>query len=279
MKISVIVPTYKPQEYLFTCLESLANQTFQKEDFEIILVLNGCSEPYQTEIETFIANKMSHMNVYFIHSLQAGVSNARNVALSCAKGEYVTFIDDDDFVSPSFLEEMFYIASNDTISLCYPYAFIDGDMTQLPSALTTHYIDRAKFGKQKYTKARKFFSGPCMKLIPRDYVREYKFDTSLSNGEDCLFMFMISKSFKYVDFASTQAIYYRRYRDNSAVTTKQPLKYLLSNWLNVMFQYTRIYFKNPMSYNLMFYITRMLGALKNILSIERKVVQTYRNGR
>ena len=103
MKISIIIPTYKPQSYLWECLSSLSNQTFPKEDYEILLVLNGCENPYKLEIESFISKRSSNVNIQLIHTLDAGVSNARNIALSYVKGEYVTFIDDDDFVSPLFL--------------------------------------------------------------------------------------------------------------------------------------------------------------------------------
>lgn len=51
MKISVIIPTYKPKAYLWECLDSLVAQTFAKKDFEVLLVLNGCLEPYRSEIE------------------------------------------------------------------------------------------------------------------------------------------------------------------------------------------------------------------------------------
>ena len=278
MKISIIIPTYKPQSYLWECLSSLSNQTFPKEDYEILLVLNGCENPYKLEIESFISKRNSNVNIQLIHTLDAGVSNARNIALSYVKGEYVTFIDDDDFVSPLFLEEMYSKASSDTLALCYPYAFIDGDMTQLPFPLTSHYVERVKFGKQKYIKARKYFSGPWMKLIPSSFVKNFTFDTSLANGEDCLYMFLISRYFKYVDFTSPQAIYYRRYRNNSAITTKRSLRNLLSNWGKVMLKYTQIYLKSPQSYNMIFYFTRMLGALKNILNIEQRFIQTHKCG-
>ena len=107
MKISVIIPTYKPQNYLWECLESLKMQTFPKGDFEIILVLNGCNEPYYSHIEDYLSLNMSDNVVNFIHVEQGGVSNARNVALNCARGEYIAFVDDDDFISPSYLEELY----------------------------------------------------------------------------------------------------------------------------------------------------------------------------
>ena len=79
--ISVIIPTYKPQAYLWECLDSMVAQTFPKEEFEVILVLNGCSEPYKRDIEQYISPKMGSMHVQFIHTEEGGVSNARNMGI------------------------------------------------------------------------------------------------------------------------------------------------------------------------------------------------------
>ena len=190
MNISVIIPTYKPQNYLWECLESLVAQTFPKEDFELILVLNGCTEPYKSAIENYIAEKMCGMNVNFIHTAIGGVSNARNLALNQVKGEFVTFIDDDDFVSPRYLELLYEKADAETISLCYPYAFNDADSKQIHYSITDAYDLLNVYGKQRYLNARKFFSGPWMKLIPNSFINDRRFDDRFVNGEDSLFMFL-----------------------------------------------------------------------------------------
>lgn len=267
MKISVIIPTYKPQPYLWECLDSLVNQTFPKKDFEIILVLNGCDEPYKSEIDNYIASKMQGMNVNFIHTEQGGVSNARNIALDNAKGEYVTFIDDDDFVSPSYLEELFEKASPDTISLCYPYAFKDGDtskqMNYDKSKVFNKYV--LKEDIKLTSKVRKFFSGPWMKLIPMSFIQKRRFDTRFKNGEDSIFMFLISDKIKKIKFTSKNAIYYRRFRQNSAYTFKRNRLSVMKNSFNMIMCYTRIYFSSPFNYSLNFFITRLLGSIKSIV--------------
>ena len=85
MKISVIVPTYKPQTYLWECLDSIYNQTFPKSDYELVLVLNGCNEPYNTQIKEWLLNH-SDLHVQYFQTDEGGVSNARNIALDNAKG-------------------------------------------------------------------------------------------------------------------------------------------------------------------------------------------------
>lgn len=265
MKISVIIPTYKPKEYLWECLDSLVKQSFKKEDFEVILVLNGYIEPYKSAIEDYIAENMRNMNVKFICTSQVGVSNARNIALNAAKGEYISFIDDDDFVSPNYLRELYNKVSYDTISLCYPYAFTDGDISQVKYKITDSYDKRVKFGKQSYMRTRKFFSGPCMKLIPMTFIQDRRFDIRFKNGEDSLFMFVISDNFKWVNFTSKNAIYYRRHREGSAVALKRSWNKIIQNQVNLIINYTKIYFGNPFKYDLGFFLTRVIAAIYSMI--------------
>lgn len=269
VEISVIIPTYQPQYYLWDCLNSLANQTFPKKDFEIILVLNGIKEPYKSNIDSFIAAKMKGFNINFIYTEIKGVSNARNIALDNVKGKYVAFIDDDDFISPNYLKELYKNVNEKVISLCYPYAFNDGDLTnQLQYSLTNVYNKyHNKTNISISTQVRKYFSGPCMKLIPMNFIKNRRFDIRFTNGEDSLFMFLISNKFQYFTFTHQDAIYYRRYRINSAFTRKRNRKDIVKNELRRMWQYTSIYFRAPAYYNLNFYLTRMFGAIKSMFYV------------
>ena len=265
MKISVIIPTYKPQAYLWECLDSLVTQTFPKENFEVILVLNGCTEPWKSQIEEYISQRMQGMTIVFIHTERGGVSNARNIALDAAKGEYVTFIDDDDLVSPKYLEELYHQVSPDTISLCYPYAFNDGKIEKQLSSygVTDAYNYCIEHKCNKLTSmVRKYFSGPCMKLIPMSFIHDRRYDVRFKNGEDSLFMFLISDKIKKVAFTSKDAIYYRRYRDNSAYTRSKTKRENIANKMNMIKAYISIYLRKPQKYSLLFFITRLLGTLR-----------------
>ena len=267
MKISVVIPTYKPGEYIRECLDSLEAQTFPKGDFEVIIVLNGCKEPYYTQLKDYISK--SKVNYNFIQTDEGGVSNARNIALDNVKGEFVTFIDDDDLVSPLFLEELYLKSSFDTIALCYPYAFKDGDIkrTELPYVKTSIFKELASIGsKLAYPRTRKFFSGPWMKLIPMSFIHERRFDCNFKNGEDCLFMFLISDKFKWVNFTTINAIYYRRIRKNSANFGKRSIAERVKNSILLIKEYIKIYCSNIGTYNFNFFITRILGAVKSVLA-------------
>lgn len=262
--ISVIIPTYKPQEYLWECLDSLVNQTLDKSMFEVILVLNGCGEPWKRMIEEYITARLSDIIVNFIHTKHGGVSNARNLALDVAKGEYVTFIDDDDYISPTYLEEMLALSDNNTMVIAKPIAFWDESRIVKEYRITREYNRCAPKGRQKSYNARKFFSGPWMKLIPMSYIQDRRFDVGFKNGEDSLFMFLISDKFKDVVFTSENAIYYRRIRENSATTMNRTRWQMIENSLKVMKVMTTIYFSCPLSYNFSFYFTRLLGSIHSM---------------
>lgn len=263
MKISVIVPTYKPQAYLWECLDSIYNQTLQKSDYELVIVLNGCKEPYNTQILDWLS-KHKDLNEQFFQTDLGGVSNARNIALDNANGEYVTFIDDDDLISTAYLKELYEKAAPDTVSLCYPYAFNDGKIErQLPYGITDAYnycIDH-KCNKLS-SMVRKYFSGPCMKLIPISFIQDRRFDVRFKNGEDSLFMFLISDKTKKFAFTSKDAVYYRRYRDNSAYTRSKTKREIIANKTSLIKAYISIYLRKPQKYSLLFFITRLLGTLR-----------------
>ena len=264
MKISIIIPSYKPQNYLWECLDSLVNQTLPKKDFEVILVLNGCTEPWKGEIENYIVTNMRDINVKFIHTVQGGVSNARNLGLDAARGEYITFIDDDDYVSRSYLKELLTVASKSTISLCYPLSFDDGESVYTPFYITKDYLTKYVNKQCHWYKARRYFNGPVYKLIHRDIIGNRRFDTHFTHGEDSLFMFCISDRFKQVSFTSKNAIYYRRNRIGSAMTIKRGILERINNEWKLLREKTIMVFRSPARYSIKFYLRSIVSGLVNI---------------
>ena len=91
--ISIIVPVYNSEKYLDACIDSILSQSFR--DFELILVDDG-SKDSSAQICDEYASQDTRVRV--IHKANGGVSAARNDGLDIAKGEYITFIDSDDWV-------------------------------------------------------------------------------------------------------------------------------------------------------------------------------------
>lgn len=264
MKISVIIPSYKPQEYLWQCLDSLCSQTLPPEDYEIILVLNGCNEPWNGQIKDYIENNRE-VNWQYIQTATPGVSNARNIALEAARGEYVTFIDDDDFVSPAYLHELYDKADEQTVSLCCPYAFYGDDVSNKTPYFTHVFEEYHDKGEVTLSKVRKYFSGPWMKLIPMSFIQGRRYDVRFKNGEDSLFMFLISDKIKKCRFTSPDAIYYRRYRENSAFTSHHSLWSRLNNSTKLAYTMIGYYLRNTRGYDINFLFTRIVGLAASVI--------------
>ena len=104
-KISIIVPVYKVEKYLSKCIESILAQTFQ--DFELILVDDGSPDLCGDICEEY-ALKDSRIKV--LHKENGGLSDARNAGIELAQGEYLAFIDSDDYVAPDMYETLYSLA-------------------------------------------------------------------------------------------------------------------------------------------------------------------------
>ncbi len=189
MQISVIIPVYNSEQYLHTCVESILNQTFR--DFELILVNDGSTDASGSICDEF-AKKDSRVIV--LHKSNEGVSAARNDGIEVARGEYITFVDSDDAIKPSFFEDA--CRKIDKADL-----YISG--LEMVTCKDDVPIRSTSFGIQK---SKSFcvaalletvnveyplicISSPCCKLYKKNVIDLYKirFDKTLSLGEDTSF--------------------------------------------------------------------------------------------
>ncbi len=100
MILSIVVPVYNVEAYLKKCVDSLLNQDLSQDDFEIILVDDGATDTSGTLCDTFSA---AYGNIRTIHQKNGGLSAARNTGIAAAKGQYIQFVDSDDYLTPNVL--------------------------------------------------------------------------------------------------------------------------------------------------------------------------------
>lgn len=114
-KISIIVPVYNVEEYLENCINSILNQTFKK--FELILVNDGSTD---NSLEICKRYKNIDDRICIIDKKNGGLSSARNAGLDIAKGEYIGFVDSDDYIHPQMYELLYnqIMKENADISMC-----------------------------------------------------------------------------------------------------------------------------------------------------------------
>ena len=255
--ISVIIPSYRPQQHTIDCLESIKQQTLDSSQFEVIVVLNGERKPYEAMLLKALPS-----NGRLLYSPKASACSSRNMGIDEARGEYICFIDDDDKVSPTYLEALLKVADRETIAASNCLSIFDDGHTER-NAYTGEYECKSPKGAQPFYIPKKIFSVPWMKLIHRDIRGDRRFNEVFPSGQDALLMFEISDRMDKVKFTSADAIYYWRQRSGSL--HRMGMGKLISKYGRLAWAYTRIYFRHPTHYNFKFYSTRVLASCHAIL--------------
>lgn len=137
--ISVIVPIYKVEKYLDRCVESIVNQTY--ENLEIILVDDGSPDSCPQMCDSW-AEKDNRIKV--VHKENGGLSDARNVGMAVAKGEYIAFVDSDDWIEQNMISKLYdALISNgcDAASCRVNMVWDNGDKKPLSREIETKVFD------------------------------------------------------------------------------------------------------------------------------------------
>ena len=110
-KVSIIVPIYNVQRYINECLNNLINQTLK--EIEIILINDGSTDNTFNRLKSYLEDK----KIIFIEQAHQGVANARNTGLDFVMGEYIAFVDSDDYIEENMLEITYNLAKKDNIDI------------------------------------------------------------------------------------------------------------------------------------------------------------------
>lgn len=265
MKVSIIIPSYKPGAYLYECLKSIKSQTLSDSEYEIIIILNGCNDPYLSKIHVFVEELFgSARNVIVFQTDVPGVSNARNVGIEAAKGEYITFIDDDDVISSTYLEELLKVSSSTCIGCANSFAFVN-DLSEQKKKFMSIAFERCKNKSYSLYTYRQFLSPPWGKLFHRDIICSTRFSVSLKKSEDSVFCLQLTPRIKEMKLTVNTAIYYQRMREGSAMRTKHSVWNEFTQLIKIECEYLSVWLKHPFSYNFLFFLSRMAASVRNFL--------------
>lgn len=211
--VSLIVPVYNAVKYLSGCVNSLLNQNFT--DFELILVNDGSTDDSLAVCKDF---ERRDSRVFVINEDNQGVSSARNHGIKLAKGDYICFVDADDHVSPSYLEQLVRPAlQNDKIDLVLQGRIkCEGDKQTIitPNRDGVYFLSKDHSFFKDVSLFR--FCAVYSKLFKRDIIQnhEISFSKTLNHGEDFDFL---AKYLIYCNCVqvSTCANYYYMINDGS----------------------------------------------------------------
>ena len=184
-KISVIVPVYKVEKFLDRCVESIVGQTY--ENLEIILVDDGSPDNCPSMCDKW-AEKDSRIKV--IHKENGGVSSARNAALDAATGDFIGFVDSDDWIEPDMYESLMMRIdeTGKDIAVCSYYSIeVSGERNECRCI-----ADKAVVCKDDYFRFIVLGGDGGYiwnRLYRADIIKEVRFDENIWYSEDLLFNF------------------------------------------------------------------------------------------
>ncbi|GAB3224335.1 glycosyltransferase family 2 protein [Algoriphagus aestuariicola] len=270
--LSVIIPSYKPQDYIYRCLDSVWGQTIDRSKYEVTIILNGEKEPFFTSINEYIS---LFDNFKCVYSPVRGVSAARNFGLDrTVDSEFIVFIDDDDYVSPNYLEILY-----NTIVVTESEIVQSNFKNDVCGAVHDDYISRAfdeLHGKLfDIVSFRKFFSSVCGKVYNRKFIGKFRFNENVTIAEDAIFLFTLSRNLTRFELSSMNCIYYRCVREGSTVRSYRSFYKIFNNYFVKIYIFSLIFFRNPIEYSFIFYLTRLLAITKTLAG-ELKTALTYR---
>lgn len=206
--ISIIIPVYKVEEYLAKCIESIISQTYK--DIEIILVDDGSPDNCPVVCDEY-AKKDSRIIV--IHQKNSGVSSARNAGLMMAKGEYIGFVDGDDWIEPKMYEKMLenIISMNSQMCICTNYILNQKIISN--SNLSCKCMNRIKSIENLFLSNFTTTLGTC--LYSSKHIKGIYLNEAIYFWEDFEFQFRILSHLDKVSICH-EAFYHYIQRENSA---------------------------------------------------------------
>ena len=225
--ISIVIPIYNAEKYLEECLNSIKNQTYK--NIEVIMVNDGSKDDSETICKRFSEDDARFR--YFT-KVNGGVSSARNLGLDNVKGDYITFIDADDWIAEKHLELLINSIkkTNSDIGVSSYKEFNNKDTyyirvytKQEKNLLNFEKMNRDEFLTlfPKLMSTNVCFNNAVSKLFRKDLVKNLRFDTSIKYGEDLDFYFRLYMNVDSISYVNELTYVYRIHGDSTTSNFNQ----------------------------------------------------------
>jgi len=210
-KISFIIPVYNIKNYIEKCVNSILNQNNEIYDKEIIIVNDGSTDGVEDVFNNFNDN-----NIIIINKKNGGLSSARNAGLKVATGDYIWFVDGDDYIENNSFEILQTNIKNKEYDIVYFNYYKDYQIKK-------YSIIEPETNKDSLTKIL-INTSPCTKIFRRDFLLEKDgwFDEGIIYEDLALIPYLVSQSKK--DLFINECLYNYVYRDNSIMNNNKTFK-------------------------------------------------------
>ena len=270
IKVSVIMPVYKVEEYVGKAIESIQAQTLT--DWEFLIVDDGTPDR-SGEICDEYAAKDGRIKV--IHKENGGAPSARNLAIDMAKGEYLYFLDSDDWAEPTMLQDMYDLAKRDNSQLVVAGFYIDTYIGNDEYMTDDYVVEDAVYPtKEAFRKnAYKLFDKnllytPWNKLYETRYIMENNLRFPTTFWDDFPFNLSIVRNVERVTVTSGQYYHFLRARTESETAAYRPGMYEKREeehgWMLELYRYWQVADHASAEMVARRYVERFIGCVENV---------------
>jgi glycosyltransferase involved in cell wall biosynthesis len=210
--ITVIVPIFNVQDYLNRCIDSILNQTYK--NLEIILIDDGSTDSSGNICDKYAVNDF---RISVIHKENEGPSVARNIGIAKASGEFISFIDSDDYIAPNMIEFLYdkIKTKKVNIAICGRYYVFENGYINAKGKKNLDIVMNAEDAIRKMCSTNYFDMSCCDRLFEKslfDLIRfpEYKL------CEDWCVIYKLFDKAKKISYNSTPLYYYYQRRNSNS---------------------------------------------------------------
>lgn len=270
VKVSIIMPVYKVEDYVAKAIESIEKQTLKEWEF---LIVDDGTPDCSGEICDEYAEKDSRIHV--IHKENGGAPSARNVAIDIAQGEYMYFMDSDDWAEPKMLEEMYALAKKNNSQLVVAGFYIDTYYDKENCITEKIFVDEAvydnavDFRKNAYKYFdRNMLYTPWNKLYETEYIRKNNLKFPQTLWDDFPFNISVVKNVERVTVSTNAYYHFIRARAESETAAYRANMYEKREeehgWMVDLYKTWEIYDEKSKEMIARRYIERFVGCVENL---------------
>jgi len=233
MKVSIIVPVYNVEKYLEKCLDSIVNQTLK--DIEIIVVNDGTKDNSQEIIDKYVKKYPKKVKGYIKEN--GGLSSARNYGLKYANGEYIAFVDSDDYVELDMFEKMYNkaISSNFDIVACDLFYVYDDKKVEAFSNINNDIFTKEEIKRSMIN----IYPAAWNKIYKKDLFKHKIYFKDRVWFEDVEFLYRLISKVNSIGVVHEKFYNYVQRADAITKTFDDRLFHYIDNWNGILEYYKK----------------------------------------
>lgn len=254
-KISIIIPVYNGEKYIKKCLDSIKSQTFQ--DYEVLIINDGSKDNTKKIIETYLED--DRFKLY--NRTNHGIGSSRNFGIEKSKGNYICFIDSDDYVDLNYLEKLYTKINSDKLDMVVCNYIELNEELNIEKKVKINEFANTTINKNPEL-LLEINKSPWNKIYKKNIIKNIKFPENLKY-EDTEFLLKVMKNAK-IGYINEYLNYYIIHSNSETTTMDKRVFDILTIIKNI-----RDFYENSNS-NIKEYINRMTLQILTTYTIQQK---------